>query len=200
MLHMHSAGSTWLHTPATPAKPALTATACRSVCRYGCPGHSVVEAGMVCIELARVDGSMSTFLMVHNSLLMLTIGLLGSEQQKKVMCYPNPCMGCRLLFMGCTSLLMQTSASGPTAADCGEQSLTAFAWLSAQVAAGFMLSSSTWGVSSRGERAVSQSSPLRPAETWVWWQHHPSMPCCSGPCAAVHPAAAFRQGIHVLPG
>eukprot|EP00891_Asterochloris_glomerata_P004595 jgi/Astpho2/4595/Aster-00172 len=50
---------------------------------YGCPGHSVVEAGMVCIELARVDGSMSTFLMVHNSLLMLTIGLLGSEQQKK---------------------------------------------------------------------------------------------------------------------
>ena len=34
------------------------------------------------IELARVDGSMSTFLMVHNSLTMLTIGLLGSEAQK----------------------------------------------------------------------------------------------------------------------
>ena len=37
---------------------------------------------MAVIELARVDGSMSTFLMVHNSLTMLTIGLLGSEAQK----------------------------------------------------------------------------------------------------------------------
>lgn len=53
---------------------------------------------MVCIELARVDGSMSTFLMVHNSLLMLTIGLLGSEQQKKVSCFQNPAWAvvCRL--------------------------------------------------------------------------------------------------------
>ena len=30
----------------------------------GCAGQSVVEAGLTCIELARVDGSMSTFLMV----------------------------------------------------------------------------------------------------------------------------------------
>lgn len=37
---------------------------------------------MAVIELARVDASMSTFLMVHNSLTMLTIGLLGSEAQK----------------------------------------------------------------------------------------------------------------------
>ncbi len=33
--------------------------------------------------MARVDASMSTFLMVHNSLCMLTIGLLGSEAQKR---------------------------------------------------------------------------------------------------------------------
>ena len=50
---------------------------------YGCAGQSVVEAGLTCIELARVDGSMSTFLMVHNSLCMLTIDLLGSEEQKQ---------------------------------------------------------------------------------------------------------------------
>ena len=37
---------------------------------------------MAVIELARVDASISTFLMVHNSLTMLTIGLLGSEAQK----------------------------------------------------------------------------------------------------------------------
>lgn len=32
--------------------------------------------------MARVDASFSTFLMVHNCLAMLTIGLLGSEAQK----------------------------------------------------------------------------------------------------------------------
>ena len=41
---------------------------------YGCPGQSVVGAAMAVIEMARVDASMSTFLMVHNSLAMLTIG------------------------------------------------------------------------------------------------------------------------------
>lgn len=34
------------------------------------------------VEMARVDASFSTFLMVHNCLAMLTIGLLGSEAQK----------------------------------------------------------------------------------------------------------------------
>ena len=41
---------------------------------YGCPGQSVMGAAMANVEMARVDGSMSTFLMVHNSLCMLTIG------------------------------------------------------------------------------------------------------------------------------
>ena len=41
---------------------------------YGCPGHSVLGAAMVAVEMARVDASMSTFLLVHNSLAMLTIG------------------------------------------------------------------------------------------------------------------------------
>ncbi|KAK9811338.1 hypothetical protein WJX72_002092 [[Myrmecia] bisecta] len=50
---------------------------------YGCSGQSILSAAMTVIELARVDGSMSTFLMVHNSLTMLTIGLLGSEEQKQ---------------------------------------------------------------------------------------------------------------------
>lgn len=49
---------------------------------HGCAGQSIMQAAMTVVEMARVDGSMSTFLMVHNSLCMLTIGLLGSEQQK----------------------------------------------------------------------------------------------------------------------
>lgn len=49
---------------------------------YGCAGQSINGAAITVVEMARVDASMSTFLMVHNSLAMLTIGLLGSEPQK----------------------------------------------------------------------------------------------------------------------
>lgn len=45
---------------------------------YGCPGQSVLGTAMAVIEIARVDASMSTFIMVHNSLAMLTIGRLLS--------------------------------------------------------------------------------------------------------------------------
>lgn len=50
---------------------------------YGCPGLSVVGAAMAAVETARVDGSISTFILVHGSLCCLTIGLLGSEKQKQ---------------------------------------------------------------------------------------------------------------------
>lgn len=49
---------------------------------HGCAGQSIMQAAMTVVEMARVDASMSTFLMVHNSLCMLTIGLLGSERQR----------------------------------------------------------------------------------------------------------------------
>ena len=41
---------------------------------YGCPGQSVLGAAMGVIETARVDGSISTFFLVHNALAALTIG------------------------------------------------------------------------------------------------------------------------------
>ncbi|KAK9820949.1 hypothetical protein WJX81_003664 [Elliptochloris bilobata] len=50
---------------------------------YGCPGQSMLGAAMGVTEVARVDGSISTFFLVHNSLAVLTIGLLGSEEQKR---------------------------------------------------------------------------------------------------------------------
>jgi glutaryl-CoA dehydrogenase len=50
---------------------------------YGCPGMSNVTTGIVILELARGDLSMSTFAGVHSALAMTSIALLGSEEQKQ---------------------------------------------------------------------------------------------------------------------
>ncbi len=50
---------------------------------YGCPGLTPLELGMVTLELARGDGSITTFMSVQSGLTMGTINLLGSEEQKQ---------------------------------------------------------------------------------------------------------------------
>ncbi|GAB2292888.1 Acyl-coenzyme A oxidase 4, peroxisomal [Dionaea muscipula] len=50
---------------------------------YGCPGLSITASAIATAELARVDASCSTFVLVHSSLAMLTIALCGSEEQKQ---------------------------------------------------------------------------------------------------------------------
>ncbi|MEV8615084.1 acyl-CoA dehydrogenase family protein [Amycolatopsis sp. NPDC051373] len=50
---------------------------------YGCPGMSNVTTGVVILELARGDLSMSTFTGVHSALAMTSIAVLGSEEQKQ---------------------------------------------------------------------------------------------------------------------
>jgi glutaryl-CoA dehydrogenase len=50
---------------------------------YGCPGMSDLTAGLVILELARGDLSISTFMGVHSALAMMSIALLGSEEQKQ---------------------------------------------------------------------------------------------------------------------
>jgi len=50
---------------------------------YGCQGMSLMSCAMAVVELARVDGSMSTFFLVHTFLSALTIEMLGSEEQKR---------------------------------------------------------------------------------------------------------------------
>ncbi|KAG9157892.1 hypothetical protein Leryth_000074 [Lithospermum erythrorhizon] len=50
---------------------------------YGCPGLSITASAIVLSEIARVDASCSTFILVHASLAMLTIALCGSEEQKQ---------------------------------------------------------------------------------------------------------------------
>jgi glutaryl-CoA dehydrogenase len=50
---------------------------------YGCPGMTPLAEGLVALELARGDGSVSTFNSVHSGLAMASIALLGSEEQKQ---------------------------------------------------------------------------------------------------------------------
>jgi glutaryl-CoA dehydrogenase len=54
-----------------------------SINGYDCPGMSALAEGLVTVELARGDGSFSTFHSVHSGLAMTAIGLLGSEEQKQ---------------------------------------------------------------------------------------------------------------------
>ncbi len=50
---------------------------------YGCPGMSMIASGLLAAELARGDGSVTTFFGVHSGLAMGAIGLFGSDEQKK---------------------------------------------------------------------------------------------------------------------
>lgn len=50
---------------------------------YGCPGRSFLMEGIIAMELARVDTSISTFFGVQSGLAMGSIYLLGSEKQKQ---------------------------------------------------------------------------------------------------------------------
>jgi len=50
---------------------------------YGCPNKSNLMEGMLAMEMARVDTSISTFFGVQSGLAMGSIYLLGSEEQKQ---------------------------------------------------------------------------------------------------------------------
>ncbi len=50
---------------------------------YGCPGLSRRASGVVSREIARVDGSVNTYIGVHSSLGMGSINMLGSDEQKQ---------------------------------------------------------------------------------------------------------------------
>jgi len=50
---------------------------------YGCRPMSTVGAGLVSMELSRIDGSLATFMGVHVGLGMQSINILGSEEQKQ---------------------------------------------------------------------------------------------------------------------
>jgi len=56
---------------------------------YGSPELSVTESGAVSYELAKVDASISTFVLVHNGIGMAVIDALGDEEQKERLLTPG---------------------------------------------------------------------------------------------------------------
>mmetsp|Transcript_12566 Transcript_12566/g.27116 ORF Transcript_12566/g.27116 Transcript_12566/m.27116 type:complete len:444 (-) Transcript_12566:761-2092(-) len=85
-----------------------------SVRGYGCPNMSMMANAMAVVEIARVDCSMSTFLLVHSYLAMLTIGLLGSEQQKEELL---PKMA-KFEYAGCWALTEPSNGSDASSLMC----------------------------------------------------------------------------------
>ncbi len=78
---------------------------------YGCRGGSSLLAGLVAMEMARVDASIATFFGVHSGLAMSSIYLGGSEEQKQKWLPPMA----RFEKIGCFGLtepLVGSGASG----------------------------------------------------------------------------------------
>jgi glutaryl-CoA dehydrogenase len=53
-----------------------------SIKGYGSPGLSTVEMGSLIFEIAKRDGSVATFFLVHNAIGMAVVNALGDEEQK----------------------------------------------------------------------------------------------------------------------
>jgi hypothetical protein len=47
---------------------------------FGGPGLSTVETGAMIYEMAKIDNSITTFLVAHNSIGMAVVDILGSEE------------------------------------------------------------------------------------------------------------------------
>src|SRR5438094_4304796 len=78
---------------------------------YGCRGGSSLLAGLVAMEMARVDASIATFFGVHSGLAMSSIYLGGSKEQKQKWLPPMA----RFEKVGCFGLtepLVGSGASG----------------------------------------------------------------------------------------
>lgn len=49
---------------------------------FGSPEIGSVAAGAIVYEMSKIDASVATFFLVHNSIGMAVIDLLGSEEQR----------------------------------------------------------------------------------------------------------------------
>ncbi len=47
---------------------------------FGSPSLSILESGSIIYELAKRDGSIATFFLVHNSIGMAVVDVLGDEE------------------------------------------------------------------------------------------------------------------------
>ena len=75
---------------------------------YGCPGGSPLLVGLVGMEIARTDVSFCTFHGVHTGLAMMSIYLVGTEEQKQKWLPPMA----RMEKVGCFGLTEPLVGSG----------------------------------------------------------------------------------------
>src|ERR1700757_3070744 len=75
---------------------------------YGCKGGGGLLAGLVAMEMGRIDASISTFFGVHSGLAMSSIYYGGSEEQKQKWLPPMA----RLEKIGCFGLTEPLTGSG----------------------------------------------------------------------------------------
>lgn len=87
---------------------------------YGCAGLSITAAAMATMEFARVDASCGTYYLVHTFLAMLTIAIMGTEDQKKELL---PGMAKNDL-VGCWALTEPSNGSDASALTCTATKVT----------------------------------------------------------------------------
>jgi len=75
---------------------------------YGCPGGSPLLVGLVAMNIARTDTSFCTFHGVHTGLAMMSIYLVGTEEQKQKWLPPMA----RMEKVGCFALTEPLVGSG----------------------------------------------------------------------------------------
>lgn len=78
---------------------------------HGSPGMTTLEAGAMCFEFAKRDGSVATFFLVHNAIGMAVVDRLGDEEQKARL-LPAGVNFERIMSFGLTEPLNGSDASG----------------------------------------------------------------------------------------
>jgi alkylation response protein AidB-like acyl-CoA dehydrogenase len=78
---------------------------------FGSPALSIVESGSIIYEIAKRDGSIATFFLVHNSIGMAVVDVLGDEEQRKRILEPAMNFD-RILSFGLTEPNNGSDASG----------------------------------------------------------------------------------------
>lgn len=78
---------------------------------FGSPALNTCESGAIIYELAKRDGSIATFFLVHNAIGMAVVDKLGDEEQRKRILVPAMNFD-KVLCFGLTEPLNGSDASG----------------------------------------------------------------------------------------
>ena len=78
---------------------------------YGSPGLTTLESGCLNYEIAKRDGSVATFFLVHNAIGMAVVDALGDEEQKERLLTEGIKFN-RIMCFGLTEPLNGSDATG----------------------------------------------------------------------------------------